>query len=226
MQVLNTAATELLVHDGAHLRFAALQNWGENVVTFGHHRARVLRDGQLDWAYGAMGTRLSKHFMALDLEGQGAWGRMSGLYFTDGNQHLDFDTGQNHRAESTASDLLFKGALKGRSHTVWRGMILVEPGAQKTDGFQADRNLLLSRDARADSIPGLEIEADDVRCTHAATAGRLDETELFYLMSRGIPRDMATRLIVGGFFAPVIERIPLESVRERLEEAIEAKLEA
>jgi Fe-S cluster assembly protein SufD len=164
--------------------------------------------------------------MMLDLEGAGSWGRMSGLYFADGNQHLDFDTEQNHRAQSTTSDLLFKGALKGKSHTVWRGMILVEPGAQKADGFQADRNLLLSRDARADSIPGLEIEADDVRCTHAATAGRMDETELFYLMSRGLPRDVAARLIVSGFFAPVIERIPLESMRAQLEATIEAKLEA
>jgi Fe-S cluster assembly protein SufD len=225
-QVLHTDAVELLVGDGAHLSFATLQNWGEHVVAFGHHRARVMRDGHLEWAYGALGTRLSKTFMTLDLEGQGAWGRMSGLYFADGRQHLDFDTDQNHRAQSTTSDLLFKGALKGKSHTVWRGMILVEPGAQKADGFQADRNLLLSRDARSDSIPGLEIEADDVRCTHAATAGRMDETELFYLMSRGLPRDMAARLIVSGFFAPVIERIPLESMRTRLEAAIEAKLGA
>lgn len=225
VQVLHTGATEILVNDGAHLRYVALQNWGEHMVEFAHQRARVLRDGQLDWVYSALGTRLSKVFMTLDLEGEGSQGRLSGLYFADDNQHLDFDTQQNHRAVSTTSDLLFKGALKGRSHTIWRGMILVEPGAQKADGFQADRNLLLSREARADSIPGLEIEADDVRCTHAAAVGSLDETELFYLMSRGLPHDVATKLIVEGFFEPVMERIPLAGVQEQLRTAIETKLE-
>jgi Fe-S cluster assembly protein SufD len=225
-QAIHIGATELIVRDNASLRYAALQNWGEHVVNFGHQRGRVGRNGRLDWVAGEMGTRLSKLFMTLDLDGDDSWGRMSGLYFAHRRQHLDLDTQQNHHALRTTSDLLFKGALKGDSRSVWQGMIVVDPGAQRTDGFQANRNLLLERTARADSIPGLEIEADDVRCTHAATIGHVDDTELFYLMSRGIPRDEATELIVEGFFDPVMQRIPFEGVRDRLRESIEAKLAA
>ena len=149
---------------------------------------------------------------------------MSGLYFADDTQLMDHDTQQNHNAPSTTSDLLFKGALKDKSRSVWQGMIYVRPGAQKTDGFQANRNLILSRGARADSIPGLEIAADDVRCTHAATVSQLDEEPIFYLMSRGIPRPEAEKLAVDGFFGPIMERIPFENVRDRLQASIEAKL--
>jgi len=149
---------------------------------------------------------------------------MSGFYFADGAQHLDHDTQQNHKAPHTTSDLLFKGALLDRSRSVWQGMIYVAPGAQKTDGYQANRNLILSRRARADSIPGLEILADDVRCTHGATVGQLEEEPLYYLMSRGIPRRDAERLVVNGFFAEVMTRIPFEQVRERFQRMIEEKM--
>ena len=226
VQALHLGATELLVRDNANLHYVALQNWGEHVYNFGHQRAKVGRSGQLDWVAGEMGTRLSKVFMTLDLEGDGSWGRMSGLFFTHNRQHLDLDTQQNHRAIGTTSDLLFKGALKGHSRTVWQGMIVAEPGAQKTDGFQANRNLLLEPTARADSIPGLEIKANDLRCTHAATVGKIDETELFYLRSRGIPILEATRLIVDGFFDPLMQRIPFEGVRERLQASIDEKMTA
>jgi Fe-S cluster assembly protein SufD len=185
----------------------------------------VSHGGQLDWVAGEMGTRMSKIFMTLDLDGNDSWGRISGLYFAHARQHLDLDTQQNHHALRTTSDLLFKGALKGHSRSVWQGMILVDPGAQQTDGFQANRNLLLERSARADSIPGLEIQADDVRCTHAATVGKVDDTEIFYLMSRGIPYTEALKLIVSGFFDPVMQRIPFEEVRERLGHSIETKLD-
>lgn len=225
-QVLHMGATELLVGRDADMRYVGLQNWADNVVNFGHQRGRVARGGRLDWISGEMGSRLGKVFMTLDLDGDDAWGRISGLYFTHDRQHIDLDTQQNHHALRTTSDLLFKGALKGASRTVWQGMILVDPGAQQTDGFQANRNLLLERMARADSIPGLEIQADDVRCTHAATIGRLDEREIFYLMSRGIDRDAAQKLIVEGFFDPVMQRIPFEGVRARLAEYIDQKLEA
>ena len=226
VQALHLGATELLVRDNANLHYVALQNWGEHVYNFGHQRAKVGRNGQLDWVVGEMGTRLSKVFMTLDLEGDGAWGRMSGLFFTHNRQHLDLDTQQNHRAVGTTSDLLFKGALKGHSRTVWQGMIVAEPGAQKTDGFQANRNLLLEPTARADSIPGLEIEANDLRCTHAATVGKIDDLELFYLRSRGIPTAEATRLIVDGFFDPLMQRIPFEGVRERLQASVDEKMTA
>jgi Fe-S cluster assembly protein SufD len=160
----------------------------------------------------------------LDLVGPGAQGRMSGFYFADGLQHLDHDTQQNHLAEHTTSDLLYKGALLGKSRSVWQGMIYVAPGAQKTDGYQANRNLVLSKGARADSIPGLEILADDVRCTHGATVGQLEEEPIFYLMSRGLPRPEAQRLVVDGFFDPIMQRIPFEGVRERFKGMISQKM--
>jgi Fe-S cluster assembly protein SufD len=149
---------------------------------------------------------------------------MSGFYFTDGIQHLDHDTQQNHLAPHTTSDLLFKGALKGHSRSVWQGMIYVAPGAQQTDGYQANRNLVLSKKARADSIPGLEILADDVRCTHGATVGKIDPDLVFYLRSRGIPTHLAEKLVVEGFFEPIMDRIPFEGVRARFKEAIDAKM--
>ncbi len=223
-QAAYVGATEILVGEGARLRYVALQNWAGNLYEFSHQRARVQRDGALDWVIGAMGGKLVKTFMELDLDGQGSSGRMSGLYFADGSQHMDHDTQQNHNAPNTTSDLLFKGALLDKARSVWQGMIYVDPVAQKTDGFQANRNLLLSSEARADSIPGLEIKADDVRCTHAATISKLDEEPLFYLMSRGIPRREAEKLAVDGFFGPIMERIPFEGVRERLQASIEAKL--
>jgi Fe-S cluster assembly protein SufD len=185
----------------------------------------VDNDGSLEWIFGAMGSRLTKNFSDVDLVGSGATGRMSGFYFTDGNQHLDHDTQQNHLAPNTTSDLLFKGALLGESRSVWQGMIYVAPGAMKTDGYQANRNLVLSRKAHADSIPGLEILADDVRCTHGATVGKIDGEQVFYLLSRGIPQKEAERLIVEGFFDPIMQRIPFEGVRNRFQQAIHSKME-
>jgi Fe-S cluster assembly protein SufD len=223
-QSMHAGLVEIQVMQGANLRFVELQSWGKNVWNFSHERIRVERDGNLDWIFGAVGSRLTKNFSELDLAGQGSVGRMSGFYFTDGSQHLDHDTQQNHLAPNTTSDLLFKGALKGKSRSVWQGMIYVAPGAQKSDGYQANRNLVLSEYARADSIPGLEILADDVRCTHGATVGKLEPEPLFYLKSRGIPQKDAERLVVEGFFDPIMQRIPFEGVRDRFQQAILEKM--
>lgn len=216
--------TELVVGRDANLRFVNLQDWGHNVFEFSHQRARVDANGQLDWVTGQMGGKLIKAFMEIDLDGAGSWGRMSGLYFPDGQQLMDLDTQQNHNAPHTTSDLLFKGVLKDQARSVWQGMIKALPGAQKTDGFQANRNMILGRQARADSIPGLEIQADDVRCTHAAAVGQIEEELLYYLMSRGIPRHEAEKLVVDGFFVPVLDRIPFENVRDRMMAYVERKL--
>jgi Fe-S cluster assembly protein SufD len=220
---MHAGLVEIHVGEDAQLHFVELQSWGRHVWNFSHERARVERGGSLDWIFGAVGSRLTKNFSELDLVGEGASGRMSGFYFADGNQHLDHDTQQNHLAPHTTSDLLFKGALKGKSRSVWQGMIYVAPGAQKTDGYQANRNLVLSDQARADSIPGLEICADDVRCTHGATVSKIEQEPLFYLLSRGIPPKDAERLIVEGFFDPIMQRIPFEGVRERFQRAIYIK---
>jgi Fe-S cluster assembly protein SufD len=223
-QTLHAGIVELHVGESANLRFVELQSWGEHVWNFSHERARLKRDAQMDWIFGALGSHLTKNFSEINLEGEGSTARMSGFYFTDGEQHLDHDTQQNHLAPHTTSDLLFKGALEDKSRSVWQGMIHVAPGAQRTDGYQANRNLVLSKHARADSIPGLEIQADDVRCTHGATVGKIDPTELFYLLSRGIPDRDARRLIVEGFFDPIMQRIPYEGVRQRFQQAIVQKL--
>ncbi len=221
---MHAGIVEIQVLQDASLKFVELQSWGRHVWNFSHERIRVERGGNLDWIFGAIGSRLTKNFSELDLVGEGAQGRMSGFYFTDGNQHLDHDTQQNHLAPHTTSDLLFKGALKGKSRSVWQGMIYVAPGAQKTDGYQANRNLVLSDGARADSIPGLEILADDVRCTHGATVGKLEQEPLFYLKSRGIPQAEAEKVVVEGFFDPIFQRIPFEGVRERFQEYIANKM--
>jgi Fe-S cluster assembly protein SufD len=223
-QTLHSGIVEIHVGDAATLQFVELQSWGEHVWNFNHERAKVGKDASLDWIFAAVGSHLTKNFSDMDLTGQGAIGRMSGFYFTEADQHLDHDTQQNHLAPNTTSDLLFKGALKDNSRSVWQGMIYVAPGAQKTDGYQANRNLVLSRKARADSIPGLEILADDVRCTHGATVGKIDPEPIFYLNSRGIPRDDAVRLLVEGFFDPIMQRIPFDGVRERLQGSISEKM--
>ena len=221
---VHAGIVEIALGEDARLTFVELQSWGEHVWNFTHERARLGRGAVLNWIFGAVGSHRTKNFTELELAGQGAEGRMSGFYFADGDQHLDHDTQQNHLAPNGTSDLLFKGALLDRSRSVWQGMIYVAPGAQKTDGYQANRNLVLSPHARADSIPGLEILADDVRCTHGATVGRLDEEPIFYLMSRGLPRREAERLVVDGFFAPVLERVPFERVRERFARMIDMKM--
>jgi Fe-S cluster assembly protein SufD len=223
-QSIHAGIVEIHISAGANLRFVEMQSWGEHVWNFSHERARVDRDATLDWVFGAVGSHLTKNFTDLDLVGQGASGRMSGFYFTDGVQHLDHDTQQNHLAQNTTSDLLFKGALTDRSRSVWQGMIYVAPGAQKTDGYQANRNLVLNSSARADSIPGLEILADDVRCSHGATVGKIDADQVFYLQSRGIPYEDAVRIIVEGFFDPIMQRIPFDGVRTRFQNGILEKM--
>jgi Fe-S cluster assembly protein SufD len=223
--VMHAGNVELHIGPAASLRFVELQSWGKNVWNFCHERAVVDKDGSLDWIFGAIGSRLTKNFTDLDLVGPGSTGKMSGFYFTDGRQHLDHDTQQNHLAPHTTSDLLFKGALLDESRSVWQGMIYVAPEAMKTDGYQANRNLILSDRARADSIPGLEILADDVRCTHGATVGKLDQDEVFYLRSRGIPEKEANRLIVEGFFDQIMQRIPLDGVRRRFQRSIHEKMQ-
>jgi len=222
---IHSGIVELSVGEGANLKFVELQSLGDHVWNFTHERATVARDGKLDWIFGAVGTQLTKNFTELTLNGMGAEGRMSGFYLADGNQHLDHDTQQNHLAAHTTSDLLFKGALLGQSRSVWQGMIYVGSGAQNADGYQANRNLILSENARADSIPGLEILADDVRCTHGATVGQLEQEPVYYLMSRGLSRKQAERLVVDGFFAPIMDRIPFERVRARFERMIDEKME-
>jgi Fe-S cluster assembly protein SufD len=221
---LHCGAVELFVGDRANLRFVNVQNWDDQTWHFSRERAIVGRDATVQWTVGGLGSRLAKVNQEVALAGQGASAQVNGVMFTSGRQHLAYFTRQDHMAPNTRSDLLYKGGLKDKSRIVWKGMIRVEKDAQKTDAYQKDDNLLLSDHCRADSIPGLEIEANDVRCTHGATAGRVDEDMIFYAQSRGVPRETAIRLIVEGFFANVYDRITLEPVRETLRTAVAEKL--
>ncbi len=213
-------ATELILAPRARLRYVSLQNWSSSVWHFAHQRAILHQDASLQWTLGALGSRLAKVNQEVALVGPGAESQVNGVMFTEGKQHLSYHTLQHHQAPSCRSDFLYKTALQDRSHTVWRGMIRVDQGAQKTDGYQRNDNLLLSDQARADSIPGLEIQADDVRCTHGSTSGRVDEELIFYAQCRGLTRNEAIRAIVVGFFQQVFDRITIESVREALGQAI------
>jgi Fe-S cluster assembly protein SufD len=224
LQAYTNAAVEIVVRQGAKVEYVSVQNLSRGTWHFGSHHARVERDAELDWVAGGFGSAKGKVWIQNDLAGQGATSRVTGAYFADGTQHLDYDTFQEHMAPSTTSDFAFKGALRDTARAVWRGMIRVEEGAQKTNAYQENRNLLLSKSAHADSIPGLEIMANDVRCTHGATLGQVDREQLFYLMTRGLTRAEAERLIVRGFFQDVLDRVELEPVREALAAALESRI--
>lgn len=217
---LHCGAIEIYVGDRANLRYVNLQDWSQKVWHFAHQKAIVGRDANLQWTVGALGSRLAKVNQHVFLSGERANCQVNGVMFTENKQHLSYHTQQYHRKPSCTSDFLYKAALQDTSRTVWRGMIKVDEGAQKTDGYQRNDNLLLSTKARADSIPGLEIEADDVRCTHGSTSGRVDEELIFYAQCRGFTRKEAIRAIVTGFFQQVFDRITIESVREALAFAI------
>jgi Fe-S cluster assembly protein SufD len=218
------AAVELFVGQAAKLEYVSIQNLSQETWHFASHHAQVERDAELDWVAGGFGSKKGKVRIQNDLAGPGATSRVTGAYFADGSQHLDYDTFQEHEAPSTTSDFAFKGALRDKATSVWRGMIRVEPDAQKTNAYQENRNLLLSSQSHADSIPGLEIMANDVRCTHGATISPVNRDELFYAMARGLSRGAAERLIVRGFFQDVLDRIELEPVRETLAAALEERI--
>lgn len=217
---LHIGAVELIQKPGSHLRYVNLQEWGHKAYHFAHQQATVDRDATLQWTIAAMGSGLSKVNQSVDLVGEGADSQVNGVMFTEGRQHLAYHTQQYHRAASCHSDFLYKSAQQDRSRTVWRGMIKVDEGAQKTDGYQRNDNLVLSNSSRADSIPGLEIEADDVRCTHGSTTAKVDEEQIFYARCRGFTRKEATRMIVTGFFQQIFDRITIDSVRDALGAAI------
>jgi Fe-S cluster assembly protein SufD len=216
--------TELVVGDGARLRYVCGQSLSERSWIFGAQRAEVGRDASLDWVALGFGSARGRVRMETRLSGQGAEARVTGAYATHGRQHIDFDTTQEHAAPNTTSDLAFRGVLAARSTAVWKGNIIVDPAAQKTDAFQESRNLLISKRAHADAIPGLEIQANDVRCTHAAAVAQVDPEQLFYLRSHGLEEEVAKRLVIEGFLSALVERFEQGPVREQLAETLERRL--
>jgi Fe-S cluster assembly protein SufD len=221
----SNGAVELYVAEGANLRYVSLQNWERNVLHFNTIRSSTEKDSTINSLVVSLGSQLSRTNVEAGLTAAGGDSEMLGLYFADSNQVIDHHTLQDHISPNAHSDLLYKGALRDESLTVFSGLIRVEPGAQKTDAYQTNRNIILGTDdAFAVSLPNLEIMADDVKCSHGSTTGQVDETELFYLMSRGIPRREAEKLVVFGFFGEVTSRIPLPGLKEKLDRAIEGKI--
>lgn len=221
---MNCGVTEIVAEEGANVRYAIVQQWGRHVFHYQAARVFAQKDAQIQSLLVTLGARVARSDVETDLQAEGAHSEMLGIYLGDSNQHFDHYTYQLHQAPHAGSDLLYKGALKDRARAVFRGMIRVLPGAQGTDAYQTNRNLILSEDAHADSLPNLEIEADDVRCSHGATIGQQDERQIFYLMSRGLTRETAEKLIVYGFFEEVLSRVPVGWLHERLTRVIERKL--
>lgn len=223
-QTLSVGAAEIIAGEGAQVNYVVIQRWGEGVLHLTTDRLVAGRDARITTLNLTLGSDVTRADIQCKLQKPGAHVDMLGLYIAERTQHLDHETLQDHIAPHASSNLLFKGALRDAGRSVFRGLIRVHPGAQRTDAYQTNRNLILSAEARADSLPNLEIGADDVRCSHAATVGQLDEEEIFYLLSRGIPKPEAVRLVVFGFFGEVLEQVPLPEVKQELVRAIEAKL--
>jgi Fe-S cluster assembly protein SufD len=221
---LLNSVVELHVGQAATLRYVSTQDISERAWIFSTQRAQVERDGRLDWTALGFGSGRGKVRMETKLAGAGSEARVTGGYAGGPGQHLDYDTTQEHAAPNTNSDLAFRGVLAAGATAVWRGMIRVDPGAQQTDAFQESRNLLLSPEAHADAIPGLEIEADDVRCTHAAAIAQVDKDQLFYLTSRGLDPASAKQLIIEGFLESLVERLARGPVRDEVSAALERRL--
>jgi Fe-S cluster assembly protein SufD len=219
--------TELIVGEGATVEYLCVQDLSEQAWILGSQRAQVGASANLHWVGLGLGSGQGKLRMETDINGAGATARVTGAYAGHGSQHLDYETTQEHAAPHTVSDLAFRGVLRDRATAVWSGMIKVDPGAQRTDAFQESRNLLLTDGAHADAIPGLEIEANDVRCTHAATVARLDDMNVFYLQTRGLTREEAERMLVGGFLEVIAGRLEgSRFLHDPVQAALERELEA
>jgi Fe-S cluster assembly protein SufD len=223
-RAFSNAITEIYVGDGANVRYASIQEWGSGVTHLGIQRATVGRDATLRTLNIGFGASLARAEAETVLAEPGGFSEMLGVFFADEEQHFDHRSIQDHVAPNCTSDLLYKGALRDHSRAVYSGWVHVRPDAQKTNAMQTSRNIVLSEHAKADAIPNLEIEANDVRCGHAASVGPVDEDAIFYLMSRGIPRTEAERLIVSGFFQEVLDRVKIDEVREGAEKAIQDEL--
>jgi Fe-S cluster assembly protein SufD len=223
-QGLSNGIVEIIAGDGAQVRYVEVQRWGDNVFNFNTKRSLHSPNSVVVWEMGQLGGRLTKTYVDSVLTGNGSSADFNGVYFMSGKQHIDLDTLTHHIGLSTGGDLLLKGALRDNARSVFQGMIKIDPSGQQTNSYLKNENLLLSDHARADSIPSLEIDANDVRASHGATVSRVDEEYIFYLQSRGIPRSTAVRMIVEGFFSSVFDRMSQERVRQKLAAAVSAKI--
>jgi Fe-S cluster assembly protein SufD len=223
-QALNDGVVEIYTHDGSQVRYVDVQRWGEDVYNFNVKRSVSQNDSAVVWETGQLGGRITKTYFDSLLPGNGSSMAFNGVYFMQGKQHLDVDCLIQHIGLATNGDLLLHGAVKDKSRSVFTGLIKIDPAAQQTNSYLKNENLILDRSARADSIPTLEIDANDVRASHGSTIGKIDEEYIFYLMSRGISRNTAVRMVVEGFFHKVFDRMHHERVREKLFQAVSNKI--
>ncbi len=222
---LHTAGVEVWVGDGASVQVGGIQNWNEKTFSFGTRRARVGRDARMDWTLGWIGGRLMMSHLSNELAGRGARAHDVQMTFTHGKQHFDVTSNLVHLVPDTTGEVRARSMLRDKSRTVFSGLIRIEEGAQRSNAYQSHRALILDDGARCDASPSLEINADDVRCTHAASASQLDDEKLFYLRSRGLDENQAKKAVVDGFFQPTVDNISMPVARERLEHLIEQKWE-
>ena len=219
-----SGSAEVFLGEGSQVGYVAVQKWGRRVWHFADQRAELQKDSSLHLFNVTLGGKFSKTRVEASLVGPGAEAELKAIYFASGEQFFDFHTLQDHRVGNTRSDLLFKGALSDTARTVYAGLIRIEKHAARSDAYQANRNLVLSDHAKATSIPMLEIDNNDVRCTHGATVGPVDPEHLFYLRSRGIPEPTAKRMLIQGFFGDVLDRIPFEHARRLVEAELETRI--
>jgi len=223
-EAYRSGSAEIFAGEGSEVGYVAIQKWGRGAWHFGDQRARVEKDATLKLFSVTLGGKFSKNRIEASLVGPGATAELKAIYFASGEQFFDFHTLQDHQVGNTTSDLLFKGALQDTARTVYAGLIKIEKHAARSDAYQANRNLVLSDKAKATSIPMLEIDNNDVRCTHGATVGPVDPNHLFYLESRGIPESTAKRMLIQGFFGQVLDRIPFEEARTLVETELESRI--
>jgi Fe-S cluster assembly protein SufD len=223
-RLFHAAATELVLAQGAKVRYLALQNWSRNVAHMNKVAAKLGRDARLESLTVSVGGDAARAEVESTMTGPGSESEMLGLYFADQGQHYNQYTLQHHEADHAFSDVLFKGALRDASTAVYSGVIVVDEGAQKTDAYQTNRNLLLDAESEAVSIPQLEIGANDVRCSHGSTTGPVPEDQRFYLMSRGMRPEVAEHLLVTGFLYEVMSRVTLPKAAQYVERVVQAKL--
>jgi Fe-S cluster assembly protein SufD len=224
-QALNVGVVEVYAADNAQIRHVDVQRWGEDVYNFNINRSVGQNDSLVTWETGQLGGRLTKSFYDSILPGNGAMMEFNGIYFMQDKQHLDIDSLIHHIGVATSGDLLLHGSVKDKSRSVFTGLIKIEESGQQTNSYLKNENLILNRGARADSMPSLEIDANDVRASHGATIGKINEEDVFYLMSRGIPRATAVKMVVEGFFYKVFDRMANERVREKLFNAVSNKID-
>lgn len=222
-EVLLLDANEFVVHEGARLKYANLQRMNEESVYFGNDRGNVARDAQVHRTEAALGSDFVKSRYVCELTGAGADAVLNGIYFATDEQHMDLRTVQQHRAPHTTSRAFYRGAVRDESHAVYQGLIQVDHEAVGTDAYLTNKNLILSEESRADSIPSLNIATDDVRCSHGSTTGRLDAGQMFYLRSRGFSEVEAKRFLVEGYFEDLIAQTPA-MLQDELRELIMARI--